>query len=287
MTQSARRGFSVRVFLPGGDPDGLKVIEKSNWTGTGLVVPRPLFAETKGRAELDRAGVYLLVGPGDGGDLPKVYIGEGDPTRPRLEDHVRKKEFWTHAVVFTSKDGNLNKAHVQRLESRLVQLATEAKRCDLDNNNAPNPPSLSEADTAEVDGFLDDLLLCLPTLGFAYFEAVVHERPRSKEFLLSGRGVTGRGYESSNGFVVRAGSVGTAAITPSADPFVGKMRGQLLAKGVLVQEGEQLRFTQDYEFRAPSAASVVLLGRNDNGRTSWKTADGRTLKEIQEAALAS
>jgi len=287
MTQSARRGFSVRVFLPGGDPDGLKVIEKSNWTGTGLVVPRPLFAETKGRGELDRAGVYLLVGPGEDGDLPRVYIGEGDPTRPRLEEHFRKKEFWTHAVVFTSKDGNLNTAHVQRLESRLVQLAMAAKRCELDNGNAPSAPSLSEADTAEVDGFLDDLLLCLPTLGFGFFEAVAQERSRSKEFLLAGRGVDGRGYETSSGFVVRAGSIGTAAITPSANAFVAKTRSLLLANGVLVQEGEQLRFAQDYEFKAPSAASAVLLGRNDNGRTSWRTADGRTLKETQEAALGS
>ena len=64
-TISLRRGFSVNVFLPSGDPDGLKVVEKSNWTGRGLVIPRPMFAEARGRTELDRTGVYLLVGPGE------------------------------------------------------------------------------------------------------------------------------------------------------------------------------------------------------------------------------
>jgi hypothetical protein len=44
-----RRGFSVNVFLPSGDPDGLKVVEKSNWTGRGLVIPRPMFAESRAR----------------------------------------------------------------------------------------------------------------------------------------------------------------------------------------------------------------------------------------------
>ena len=44
-----RRGFSVSVYLPGGDPEGLKVVEKSNWTGRGLVIPRAMFGESHGR----------------------------------------------------------------------------------------------------------------------------------------------------------------------------------------------------------------------------------------------
>lgn len=140
---TARRGFSLRVFFPDGDPAGIRVIEKSNWTGNGLVIPRSLFAIARERAELMRAGVYVLVGESDAGPLPRAYIGEGDPVRPRLEQHGRSKDFWTHAVVFTSKDQNLNKAHVQRLESRLVALAVAAKRCELDNGNVPQAPSLS------------------------------------------------------------------------------------------------------------------------------------------------
>src|SRR4051812_8469606 len=162
--------FSVRIFLPGGDPAGLKVIEKSNWSGTGLVIPRALYAEARGRPEFGRAAVYILVGESERGPLPKVYVGEGDPVGPRLDAHGRAKDFWTHAVVFTSKDTNLNKAHVQRLEARFVELAMVAKRCVLDNGNIPKPPSLSEADTAEVEGFLDDVRLCLPTLGYPFLE---------------------------------------------------------------------------------------------------------------------
>jgi len=135
-----RRGFSVRVFLPDGDPDGVKVIEKSNWTGCGLVIPRALFGEAKLRPEVNRTGVYLLVGPSESSALPQAYIGEGDPVRPRLEQHAKQKDFWTHAVIFTSKDQNLNKAHVQRLESRLVELAKASKRCMLENANQPQPP---------------------------------------------------------------------------------------------------------------------------------------------------
>ncbi|MGB6649164.1 MAG: DUF4357 domain-containing protein, partial [Bacteroidota bacterium] len=41
--------------------------------------------------------------------------------------------------------------------------------------------------------------------------------------------------------------------------------------------------TQDYTFASPSTAAGVMLGRSANGRIEWKTADGKTLKSIQDA----
>ena len=81
-------GFSVRIFVPSGEPEGLRVIEKSNWTGQGLVFPRPLFAKVRSREELNRTGVYVLWGPGRSGQLPLAYVGEGDVLLPRLDSHA-------------------------------------------------------------------------------------------------------------------------------------------------------------------------------------------------------
>src|SRR5439155_20186229 len=128
-------------------------------TGKGIVCPRSRFPKAKIRAEFSRTGVYLLRGPSESGDLPTLYIGEGDPTRPRLESHHAKRDFWTSLILFTSKDESLNKAHVQYLESRLVTLAREAKRYVLDNISVPQLPSMTEADTAEMDTFLEEMLL--------------------------------------------------------------------------------------------------------------------------------
>lgn len=287
---TSRRGFSVNVFLPTGDPEGLKVVEKSNWSGRGLVIPKAIFGESKGREELARTGVYLLVGPSETSSLPTVYVGEGDPVRPRLEQHVRNKEFWTHAIVFTSKDTNLNKAHVQRLESRLVELASRAKRCVLDNGNAPAPPSLSEADEAMAEGFLDDVLLCLPILGYSVFEsgAAVVTRDADETLHLSAKGIEARGQETAAGFVVleKSEAVGNDKLTPSLLAYfshVKELRDELIRQGVMVPSGDNFVFTQDYVFGSPSTAAAVLMGRSANGRVDWKTQDGRTLKELQEA----
>ena len=287
---TTRRGFSVNVYLPGGDPEGLKVVEKSNWTGRGLVIPRAMFGESKAREELGRTGVYLLVGPSESSALQILYVGEGDPVKPRLEEHAKKKDFWTHAVVFTSKDTNLNKAHVQRLESRLVELAQAAKRCILDNGNVPKPPSLSESAEAEVEGFLDDLLLCLPILGYSLFEtesaasALSSTNAGGRMLYLKSKGIEATGRDTPAGFIVYAGAlmVGDDKIAPSMHDYMRAIRSDLQRQGVFVADGTGFRLKQDYTFNSPSMAACVMLGRAANGRVEWKAKDGHTLKEIQD-----
>ena len=286
-TERRRRGFSVRVFLPDGDPDGVKVVEKSNWTGCGLVIPRSLFGEAKSRPELTRAGVYVLAGQAGDSPLPRVYVGEGDPVRPRLEQHAKAKDFWTHVVLFTSKDQNLNKAHVQHLEARLVGLATASKRSVLENGNVPQPPSLSESDIAEVEGFLDDVLLCLPILGYSYFESPPATIARDLALLLKVKGLVARGFDTTQGFVVVQGSQAVKTESEAIHAYLTETRRELLRQGVLRDAGSVFEFSQDYTFGSPSTASGVLLGRTSNGRVEWKTPDGRTLKSIQDAEVGA
>jgi len=98
--------------------------------------------------------------------------------------------------------------------------------------------------------------------------------------------VQATGYEASQGFVVRAGSQAVVNSAPSMEQHVRGMfdlRRELIKNAVLVMQGDLYQFTQDYTFSAPSTAAAVVLGRSANGRVDWKGADGRTLKEIQEA----
>jgi hypothetical protein len=277
------QGFSVRIFIPSGKPDGLRIIEKSNWIGQGLFFPRALFAEARQRDELKRTGVYVLWGPGESGQLLRIYVGEGDSVLSRLDQHAKQKDFWTHAVVFTSKDQNLNKAHVKYLEARLVQLAADAKRAELDNGSIPQLPALSEADKVDAEAFLQDMLLCLPILGLNVFEKAKAPGEKSRDLILRGKGIEARGQDTAEGFVVRAGSLAVKEERPSLHENLKKLRRVLLEQGVFVDEDTHYRLTQDYTFNSPSTAAGVLLGRSANGRIEWKDAQGRTLKEIQEA----
>ena len=278
-------GFWVRIFIPTGEPEGLRVIEKSNWIGHGLSFPRSIYEDAKSREELARTGVYILWGPGESGQMPRAYIGEGDNLLQRLKSHQANKEFWTHSVAFTSKDESLNKAHVQHIEACLVKLASDAKRCELDNVNTPNSPSLSDADKADAELFLADMLLCLPVLGVTFFESPSSEPRSSRKLFLSGKGIEAKGYEDPSGFIVQKGSKAVIDNVPQLSPNLKELRSTLKSNGILAPEGEVLNLTQDYAFNSPSNAASALLGRSANGRIEWKDVNGQTLKNIQDAAI--
>ena len=282
-------GFSVRIFLPSGNPEGLQVIEKLNWTGQGLVFPRSsLFDDddkVRIREKLSRTGVYVLWEPSESEQMRRVYVGEGDVLLGRIESHAKGKDFWTHAAAFSSKDQNLNKAHIRYLEARLVRLADQFKRCELDNGNVPKIPSLSDADTAYAEEYLAYMLLCLRVVGVNFFEQPSAQSEKSKDLFLNTRDIEARGYEGVGGFVVRSESQAAKEEAPSIQPNLSVLRKELISQGILEDGGTVYRLTQDYEFKSPSTASGALLGRSSNGRVDWKDSDGTSLKEIQEAAL--
>ena len=283
---SLLKPFSLRIFVADGDPDGLRLVERSNWVGKAIVFPRALLPKIKQRAELNQTGVYLLLGPREDGEGEMLYIGEGDPVRPRLESHYAQKDFWNRAVCFVAAPGQLNKAHVQFLEANLVRLAKAAKRLPLDNANHPAEPSLSEADCADMQVFLENMLGMLPVLGIHAFEQAVPMAATVAQTVLTcrGKGVTASGYEATQGFVVKSSSQAVGESVPSMQQHVRGMfdlREELIGNGVLQRDGNHSLFAQDYVFSSPSTAAAVVLGRSANGRIEWKDASGRTLKELQ------
>lgn len=292
-SSSQRRGISIRMFLADGMPDGLKLVEKSNWNGLAVMCARADYLQVRTREEFSRPGVYVLISPSnDVAGRQSLYIGHADHARDRLDNHLRGKEDWTHLILFVSRHDALNKAHVHYLESQLVARAKEARRADLTNANMPGAPFLSEADRAEADAFLDDMLLIYPILGVSAFEVrgaslppvVPSLRPR---LCLNQRRANAEGEDAAEGFIVFKGSLARAEALPSLAwyPNMVALRKQLVSDGVLVPETDGLRFTQDFTFSSPSTAGGVLIGGSVNGRTAWKDAQGRTLKSIQEQAL--
>ena len=178
--------YTIRVFVLEGDPDGVKIVDRLNWTGVGIAFPREAWLRVRTRPEFKRAGVYVLSGPAENtaDDLPTVYVGQGDEIGSRLEAHGGKKEFWDWAYAFVAAGNALNRAHVTWLEHSLLLLARKAGRCHLDNETQPREPGLSESERADTQAFLSEMLRILPILGVRVFEepraVVAVEAPSSK-----------------------------------------------------------------------------------------------------------
>jgi hypothetical protein len=40
-------GYTIRIFVADGDPEGIRIIDQMNWTGKGIVFPRALWPKVR------------------------------------------------------------------------------------------------------------------------------------------------------------------------------------------------------------------------------------------------
>jgi len=277
-------GKTIKIFLIDGDPNGRMSCELSNWSGKAYKIPRIKVKDCSDREDLTAStGVYLLFGKDDEGK-DQVYIGEAETILKRLNQQLTSKDFWNETIVFISKDDNLNKAHVKYLENRLHEIAKSANRYKVDNSIVPTQSSISESDRAEMEEFIEYIKLLVNTLGHKVFEEKREFKPKQKQatfFIKAARGADGQGEPTSDGFVVFEGSKAAATIVNSMTSNFITYRQKLIDEGVLVDKGEFFEFSDDYIFSSPSTAAVMVMGRNANGLTEWKSKDGKTLKDFE------
>jgi hypothetical protein len=276
-------GKTIKIFLIDGDPNGRMSCELSNWSGKAYKIPRIKIKDCIDRNDLSSTGVYLLFGKDDDGK-DQVYIGEAESILKRLNQQLTSKDFWNEAIVFISKDENLNKAHIKYLENRLHDIAKVANRYKVDNSIVPTQSSISESDRAEMEEFIEYIKMLVNTLGHKVFDEKREFKPKHKQesFFAKGvRGADGQGEPTSDGFVVFKGSKAAGVTVTSMTPNFVALREKLINEGVLISKGEFLEFPEDYIFSSPSTAASIVLGRNANGLVEWKQKDGKTLKEFE------
>ncbi|HDR9028546.1 TPA: GIY-YIG nuclease family protein [Burkholderia vietnamiensis] len=158
--------FSITLFATTGDPEGIRHVDKSNWSGYGVVFTKELAGVLKQEPGISQAGIYILAG---NAAEETIYIGEADPVGERLKNHVANKEGWVWGVYFFDRNHKIGKTEVQYLESALVALAKKYDRAILLNKNNPTEPTMAPAAKATAQAFLADMLLILPMLGINAF----------------------------------------------------------------------------------------------------------------------
>lgn len=232
--------------------------------------------------------MYILVGPAEGAKADaRIYIGEGEDARSRLDFHHSTKDFWTRLVLFTTSGQLLNKATIRYLEARLIEIASSSSRAELENGTTPGLPPLSEPDQQDAESFLQDILLICPLLDVRVFEEIEHAEHAARLFLF-GPQASGEGVETEEGFLVYAGAKARVELTPTCPPWAKGLRQGLIDEGTFQADpdGLTLSLISDFEFGSPTAAAATLLGRSAAGPLEWKGSDGTTLRKMREAVVS-
>ena len=287
------RPQTIQIYLPAGDPRGMRVAEITTRIVRVIEVPRSQLADFLKLPEAQQVGVYFLMGDLSEAGLPRVYIGQSGCVGSRLAQHNQTKDFWNRALVIISLTNSLTQTHALFLEWFAIAEATKAGRYSLENGNTgsqPYTPAPLQADCHEIH---ETAATLLATLGQPIFEPLTAlatagngQTAPPELFYCKGPDANGVWEYTAEGFVVYKNS--TARIDNVASikgTSQERFREQLVTDGVLQPQGKQYVFTRDYLFSSPSMAAIAVLGRSANGWMEWKTEQGQTLDGAKRQAV--
>jgi hypothetical protein len=283
------RPQTIQIFLPAGDPRGIRVAEITTRIVRVIEIPRSQLADFIQTPEAQQVGVYFLMGELSEAGLPRVYIGQSGNVGSRLVQHNLNKDFWNRAFVVISLTNSMTQTHALFLEWFAIQQAAQAQRYSLENGNTgarPHTPAPLEADCHEIH---ETAATLLATLGQPIFEPLTNAdtaASKTKLFYCKGSGADGVGEYTSEGFVVLKGSRGridnVASIQGTSNE---RLRQQLVSDGVMTPQNGLSVFTRDHLFSSPSTAAMALMGRSANGWVEWKSPQGKTLDEVKRQSV--
>ena len=285
-------GKEIKIYLVDGTPYGMRKIKISNWSGISLTAFKNNLSKFEKRKELSKPCVYFLIGDVEESVCHKrIYIGETENFKKRLDDHMKNKDFWNQCILFTSIDDNFNKAHVKWLESHFYSHFRNFSHIILENASGPKKSKLSESDTSSLNEYSKNVYLILNALGVYTTntkEANVNKKIKER-FHMSEAGVDAYMEREQEKYKVLEGAVireKQQLMYQNKYKGAYAKRNSLLNEGFLVeQDNGMLLLKKDVCFKSPSAASVFCAGSSSNGRTAWKNKDGKTLTELEEEEI--
>jgi hypothetical protein len=288
------RPQTIQIFLPAGDPRGMRVAEITTRIVRVIEVPRSELANFLKTPEALQVGVYFLMGELSEAGLPRAYIGQSGNVGNRLVQHNQSKDFWNRALVVISLTNSMTQTHALFLEWFAIAEATKAGRYSLENGNTgarPHTPAPLEADCHEIH---ETAATLLATLGQPIFEPLTNatnslngKTEAPDLFYCKGPDARAVGEYTSEGFVVHKASTARIEIVTSIKgTSQERFRQQLVTEGVLALEGDHYVFTRDHLFSSPSMAAIAVLGRSANGWIEWKTEQGQTLDGAKRQAVS-
>ena len=296
MNATVRHPRTIQIFLPTGDPTGLRIAEQTTSIMRVIEVPRRDLDQFLAMDEAAQVGLYFLVG---GTDRDEIYIGQSNNVGSRIQQHHKEdKKDWERALVLVSLTQNLTQTHALYLEYRFIETAKAYNRVRLINGNKGQQPHTPPPLKADCEQIHEICALLLATLGYPFFEPLLKPTARPEAaakdgqtredaiFTLPRNGVDARAIYTNEGMVVLKDSsfpyIAQTGTTPTYRISLIEKCDELLQKGVLKKEGGRCVFAQNHLFPTPSTAASLLILGSANGWTEFKTAEGITLKDHQD-----
>ena len=274
------------------DYNNLIIVESSNWDGVAYIGTRKNIQYIKKIEQLKNPGIYFLLGRKKSENT--LYIGESENIANRFQTHMsdKNKDWFEKFIIFTSKMGDLNKAHVKYLEAAFIELSKEnLAEIKLDNNvksKSKQDKKIQTFDLAKAEGFQEKMIFVLSNLNLIDF--ATRKGATNNEILSSGnifylnlkkenKDKKAMLIKNGSGYILLKNSYIEKYPTKSflKDKNTMQKRKELIKAGYIKDLEDVAIVKKDIFFKSPSGAADIVRLNSTNGWMYWKTKDGMTL----------
>ena len=288
-------GKTFNLFLMDGEVTGRIKCTCPSWSGLLYKVPSAYLDKCKKIDRLKQCGVYFLFGK-NANEEDAVYIGQasnrknGEGVLFRVNEHLKDAFKFSEAIMLTTNDNSWGPTDISYLEHKFTKLAIDTNRYKVRNGNDPNPGNVTEEKEAELEGYAEQFQMMLDILGYKIFVPLEKESTpkieehKDNEMMLSlsrkikrsNKSIKAYCKHTSEGFVVLAGSQIEETDSDSIRDSIKKIRHQCKQNNE-IKDGV---LTKNYSFKSPSYAAEFVVGSSTSGQVTWKTENGKSLKDF-------
>ena len=311
---------TIQIYLPKGNPRGLRLAEMTTRTVRLIEIPHIHIDDFFAMPDASQVGLYFLIGETESTDKPLLYVGQTGDLKRRLNQHD-DKDFWTRAFVMLSTNNSMTQTHALYMEHKAIATAIEVGRYEIKNGNNGNRPHTPDPLKADCEELFYTLDVLLSTLGQPIFESLSirnsvervskqttkdNVKNHSEDYSFSNAqsqlnensassftknetimfycnvsGGNAQGYYDDDGFVLLAGSLIRKKTTSTINKAISERRNKMLVNDVLINYDTNFyKLIEDQLFKSPSGACQLVTGRATNGWITWKNLQGKDLSSV-------
>jgi hypothetical protein len=152
-----------------------------------------------------------------------------------------------------------------------------------------------------MEEFIGNVRMVLGVLGYPILEPILQTTEPKKqegrpvdeievinpinELTFAVNNLTAKGAATDEGFVLKKGSQLSKYNMDSIPGSIVKIKDRLLKDGVLKESDNSLVATEDILLSSSSYAAAIVAGTSRSGPQSWRAANGKTMKQIEDELL--
>lgn len=162
---SNNAGKGINILLIDSTIEGRIRVEDDDWgDGLLLVSPKDKLDVFFDGEKIDKPGVYFLL------SKDKVYVGQSNDLKQRINQHIIGKEWWDRVVFLTNKAGDFDHADIDYLESVFIEKSKQIGTFVSENKNNGNKINIGVGKKNRLDKYIQEALFLLSFIGLNLFE---------------------------------------------------------------------------------------------------------------------